>query len=117
MPILQLSNSPNTKKSGNLSFLLSDIGLRIEKTNLPQFNHIQETELPTPTPKSVLMTVSFKNVNPFSIGVTVIVSYSCEVHCEVLEQSQDSKVQKVSVTGHAIRNIEFCIMIDRIYFF
>ena len=113
MPILQLSNSPNTKKSGNLSFLLSDI----EKTNLPQFNHIQETELPTPTPKSVLMTVSFKNVNPFSIGVTVIVSYSCEVHCEVLEQSQDSKVQKVSVTGHAIRNIELFIMIDRIYFF
>ena len=73
--------------------------------------------MPTPTPKSVLMTVSFKNVNPFSIGVTVIVSYSCEVHCEVLEQSQDSKVQKVSVTGHAIRNIELFIMIDRIYFF
>ena len=52
------------------------------------------------------MTVSFKDVNPFSIGVTIIVSYSCEVRCEVLEHSQDSKVQKVSVTGHAIRSIE-----------
>ena len=109
MPILQLSNSPNAKKSGNLSFLLSDIGLRIEKTNLPQFNHIQETDLATPTPKSVLMTVSFKNVNPFSIGVTIIVSYSCEVRCEVVEQSQDSQVQKISVTGHAIRSIELLL--------
>lgn len=51
------------------------------------------------------MTVSFRDITPFSVGVTVIVSSSCEVSCEVIEQRQDNKAQKISKTGHAISDI------------
>lgn len=82
--------------------MILDIGLRIEKTGL-QPNDNQNADVVTANTNTVMMTVSFKNINPFSIGVTIIVSNSCNVRCEVLEQSQNSNKQTVSAVGHAIR--------------